>query len=173
LWCADGGVDAIATEVLRRAVSLRAADVSHASALAAVAAGPPAVAVDRSGDSCVYYAPLANVQTLTLNAVINDPLSLSKSLAASPRASTVQLRWDGTGLDQWDLLRAVASEVSGEDGTAEWRRVRRVRLEVDFVPAEPDPEAATRCVCALFPQARYASWGSSGPPRTTLLSLLP
>jgi hypothetical protein len=175
LWCADGGVDAVAVAVLRRAVSLRAADVSHASALAAVAADPPVVAVDRSGDPCMYYAPLANVQRLTLNAIINDPLSLSKSLAASPRASTVELRWEGTGVGQWDLLRAVASAApTGDDSAAGRRmRVRRVRLEVDFVMAEPNPEAAVRCVRALFPRARYASWGSSGPPQTTLLSLLP
>jgi hypothetical protein len=174
LWCADGGVDAVAVAVLRRAVSLRAADVSHASALAAVAAGPPVVvAVNPS----MYHAPLANIRTLALNAIINDPLSLSKSLTTSPRASTVTLRWGGTGLDQWDLLRAVASNAPPgreEEGAAEWRRVRRVRLEVDFIMAEPDPEAAVRCVRALFPRVRYASWSLSGLMHNhTMLPLLP
>jgi hypothetical protein len=176
LWSTGKKVDAVAVAVLRRAVLLRAVDVSHASALAAIATGPPVVAVDRIVDPCMYYAPLVNLQTLTLYSVINDPLSLSKSLAASPRAATVQLRWDGTGCGQWDLLRAVVSLAAPQDEEAAGRcmRVRRVRLEVGFVLDQlPPAAAAVRCVRALFPRARYATWSTSGPPYTTLLSLLP
>jgi hypothetical protein len=54
--------DPVAVAVLRRAVSLRAADVSHASALAAIAAGSHAIAVDCNVDPCMHYAPLANLQ---------------------------------------------------------------------------------------------------------------
>jgi hypothetical protein len=196
-WSTGGeNADPVAVAVLRRAVSLRAADVSHASALAAIAAGSHAiavdcnvdpcmhyaplanlqklVAVDRTGDSCMHFAPLAHVQNLTLNAVINDPLSLAEPLAASPRASTVKLRWEGSGHGQWDLLRAVASAALPSDDSAAGRcmRVRRVRLEVECVLAEPDPEAAVRCVRALFPRARYASWSLRGDDYP-LLPLLP
>jgi hypothetical protein len=51
-WWADDGVDAVALAILRRAVSLRAADVSHASALAAIAAGPVA-SIDSSEDAAI------------------------------------------------------------------------------------------------------------------------
>jgi hypothetical protein len=90
-WCTDDGVDPVAVAVVRRAVALRAAHVSHASALAAIAAGPVA-GVGSTGDPRTYaplakYAPLANVQPLTLSAVATDAASLSTTLAATPRVS--------------------------------------------------------------------------------------
>jgi hypothetical protein len=169
VWWGGDGVDAvIAIAVLRRAVSLRAVDVSHASALAAITAG--SVAGADGGERCVS-APLANVQTLTLTGAANDAAGLAKIVAALPRASAVRLRWTGSAPELprlWDLFPAAAA--SGEEG-AGWRRVRRVRLEVDSGIAAPDPKAVARCVRALFPRARYASWCANGAPDVQLLPL--
>jgi hypothetical protein len=168
LWWADGMADAVAVAVLRRAVSLRAVDVSHASALAAIAAGPVA-AVD-IGDPCVF-APLANVQTLTLHAVDTDAASLATALAAAPRASTMQLRWSRFGHRLWDFLRAVASAVPPDAGL---HRVRRVRLQAIFCDRhKPDPKVAAPCIRVLFPRARYASFQCGGLPDVQLLPQSP
>jgi hypothetical protein len=155
LWWADGDkLDAVVVAILRRAVSLRVAEVPHASALAAVAAGP--VADVCHGDLCMY-APLANIQALTLIDVSNDPARLHKVFAAAPHASTIRLRW-GYCHRLWDVLLAVASAASDEEKAGR-RRVRRVRIEVNFCDEQsPDPEAAARCIRALFPRARYASF---------------
>jgi hypothetical protein len=155
LWWADGvKVDAVAVAVLRRAVALRAAHVPHASALAAVSAG--AVSGVGDGDPCIF-APLANIQSLALIDVANDPASLHKILTAAPHASTIRLRW-GYCHRLWDLLRAVASAASDREKAGR-RRVRRVRIEVNFCDEQrPDPEAAARCIRALFPRSRYASF---------------
>jgi hypothetical protein len=168
LWCAGDGVDAVAVAVLRRAVSLRAVNVSHASALATIAMGP---VVDVGDGDTGMSAPLSHVRTLTLYAVETDPASLSKTVAASPRASVVQLQWSGSALlsQLWDLLRAVASAASGEVG-AGWCRVRRVRLDMAYFSAPPDPEEAGRCVRALFPRVRYASWSAFGSLDVQLLT---
>jgi hypothetical protein len=160
LWWSGDGVDAVAVAVLRRGVSLRAIHVSHASALAAIASGPVGM-----------HAPLSNVRALTLAAVANDPVSLATTLAASPRASAIKLRWRNSAPGLWDLLHAVASAASGEEAAGR-RRVRRVRLDVDEVDellTAPEPEAAARCLRALFPHARYASWGANGLPDVQLL----
>jgi hypothetical protein len=150
IWWVDDAMDAvIAVAVLRRAVSLRAVQVSHASALAAITAG--SVAGADGGETCVS-APLANVQTLTLTGAANDAAGLAKIVAASPRASAVRLRWTGSAPELprlWDLFPAAAA--SGEEG-AGWRRVRR-------------------CVRALFPRTRYASWCANGAPDVQLLPL--
>jgi hypothetical protein len=168
VWWVDDGMDAvIAVAILRRAVSLRAVQVSHASAVAAIAAGP----VGGVGDPGIC-APLSNVQTLTLTGAANDAAGLAKIVAASPRASAVRLRWTGSAPELpwlWDLFHAAASAAPGE-GAAGWRRVRRVRLEMD--PSRwttPDPTEAARCVRALFPRARYASWGAHGVPDVQVL----
>jgi hypothetical protein len=107
VWCTGDQVDAVAVAVLRRAVSLRAVNVSHATVLAAIAAGPVADVGD--GGLCVY-APLAKLQTMTLNAVATDAVSLCKTLDASPHVSAVSLRW---------------SELSQPYGTFCTRRRRR------------------------------------------------
>jgi hypothetical protein len=176
-WWGDGNDvdDAVAVAILRRAVGLRAADVSHASALAAIAAGPVA-SIDSCGGAIIpplpscMSAPLSNVKTLTLTAVANDPVSLAATRAASPRVSALTLRWNGTAPRLWSLLRttAAASAVSGADGTR-WHRVRRVDFDVDssVIIAAPNPEAP-QCVRALFPRARYASWGATGSPHMAL-----
>jgi hypothetical protein len=169
-WCTDDGPDAVAVAVLRRAVSLRAVRVSHASLLAAIDAGPvPAV----GNGNPHAYAPLATVQALRLYAVATDAASLSKTLAASPRASAVQLRWNQSAsgrLQLLDLFHAAASMPSGDEvAAAECRRVRRVRLDVDFNVVSFDAEEAVRCVLALFPRARYASWGAGEVPDVQLL----
>jgi hypothetical protein len=103
------------------------------------------------------HAPLSTVQTLTLAAVVNDAESLATTLAASPRVSALKLQWGGTAPSElWDLLREVSSAAPpGEESAAGWRGVRRVHLEVSRTIAGFDPEAAARCVHALFPQARY------------------
>jgi hypothetical protein len=147
-WWAGDGVDAVAVALLRRAVSLRAAQVSHASALAAIAAGP-AADVAGSGD-----LPLSSVQTLTLGAIINDPVSLTTTLAASPGVSAVGLRWTHSASEVWDLLRAAASAAPLRVEDRGLRRVRRVQLEVNRA-IRFDSHAAAQCVRALFPRARY------------------
>jgi hypothetical protein len=170
LWCAGYGADAVAVAVLRRAVSLRAVHVSHASALAAIAAGPTAGA-DSSGHPS-SYPPLSHVQTLTLIAVATDAASLTTIVAASPRASVVQLRWSGSApvpSQVLNILLAAASASSGEKGGVGWRRVRRVRLDMDYYSAAPDIQEAARCVLALFPRARYASWRARGSSDVQLL----
>jgi hypothetical protein len=101
------------------------------------------------------YAPLANVQTMTLNAVATDAASLCKSLEASPHVSTISLGW-GDLLQPWDLFfHAAASATTNEAAVAGQRRVRRVQLGC---AGEVDPAEAARCVRALFPRARSASW---------------
>jgi hypothetical protein len=155
-WSAGQGADAVAVALLRRAVPLRAAHVTHASALAAIAAGPVASDGGRVGDPTMH-APLSTVQTLTLAAVVNDAESLATTLAASPRVSALKLQWGGTAPSElWDLLREVSSAAPpGEESAAGRRGVRRVHLEVSRTIPGFDPEAAARCVHALFPQARY------------------
>jgi hypothetical protein len=133
--------------------------VSHASALAAIAEGPP---------DGVDSAPLSGVKTLTLSAVANDPVSLAKTLAASPRASTIKLRRSGSDSGLWDLLHTAASAGPPGEGGARRHHMRRVHFEMDFVIAVSDPDAATPCIRALFPRVRYASWGASGLPHTAL-----
>jgi hypothetical protein len=162
LWCAGGdAVDAVAVAVLRRAVSLRAVDVSHASALAAIAAGH----VDGSGsngDSHIHtvFVPLSNVQRLALTAIGDDSVGLATTL-----------RWSGYTSELWDFLRAVASVALSGDAAAETRRrVRRVYFEVGHAMAAPDPEVAARCVRALFPRVRYTWWGAFGSPHMALFS---
>jgi hypothetical protein len=167
VWSGGDGVDTLAVAVVRRAVSLRAAHVSHASAVAAIAAGSVASVGDGDLGTCT---PLANVRTLTLTGVANDVASFSKVMAASPRATTVRLRWTGSAPELpwlWDLFHAAASVFSGEDA-AGWRRVRRVCLKMDY-PAAPEPTEAARCVRALFPRARYASWSANGVPDVQIL----
>jgi hypothetical protein len=154
VWCTGDKVDAVAVAVLRRAVSLRAVNVSHASALAAIEAGPVADVGD--GGLCMC-APLANLQTMTLNAVATDAASLCKTLDASPHVSTVSLRWSDLS-QPWDLLHAAASATSTEAVTGR-RRVRRVRLvDVNLYAIAFDPDQPARSVLALFPRARHASW---------------
>jgi hypothetical protein len=158
-WVASFGAGTVAVAILRRAVSLRAAHVLHAIALAATAAGPVAsvaTGITPHVSQCTR-APLSNVKSLTIAAVVDDPTSLVKILAASPRASAVRLRWDGSGPGLLGLLHAAASAASTSAG---WRRVRRVHIDVYFI-VRPHPEVA-RCVRALFPRARYASWGTNG-----------
>jgi hypothetical protein len=59
---------------------------------------------------------------------------------------------------------------SGDEvAAAECRRVRRVRLDVDFDVVGFDADEAVRCVLALFPRARYASWGAGEVPDVQLL----
>jgi hypothetical protein len=166
-WRGDDRAVAVAVAVLRRAVSLRAAHVSHASALAAIAAGPVSGAGSCFEGSSVY-APLSHVQTLTLAPADNDPVGLFKILKASPCASAVRLRWDGFPPALWDFLHAVASEASGEERSG-FRSVRRVRLDVYYSRVAPSTEAA-RCVRALFPRARHASWCTNGSHGVQLLS---
>jgi voltage-gated potassium channel Kch len=169
LWWADGGVDAVAVAVLRRAVSLRAADVSHASALAAIAAAAgPVTGLGSNGDPHIF-APLSNVHRLALTAIVDDPAGLVTTLAAPSRVSAVRLRWSGYTSELWDFLRAVASVSPPGDAAAEARRrVRRVYFEVGHAMAAPDPEVAARCVRALFPRVRYTWWGAFGSPHMAL-----
>jgi hypothetical protein len=165
LWYAD---DAVAVAVLRRAVSLRAVDVSHASARAAVAAGPVAD-IGSSGNPCTFFAPFANVQMLALYAVGKDAASLSKTLAAAPHASTIELDWGPFGPRPWDVLRTVASAASGEN-LAGRCRVRRVRIGGSCrAEYRPDPDEAARCIRAVFPRARYASFCVDELPDVQLL----
>jgi hypothetical protein len=165
-WCAGDGPDVVAVMVLRRALSLRAVHASHASALAAIEMGP----VAGVGDG--VCAPLATVQGLKFYAVATDAASLSETVAASPRASAVQLRWNQSAsgrLQLRDLFDAAAASTASVEKGAGWRRVRRVRLDVDFFVFGFEPEAATQCVLALFPRARYASWGAYSVPDVQLL----
>jgi hypothetical protein len=168
-----GTANAVAVAILRRALSLRAAHVSHASALAAVEEGPVA-SVHSNGDATVplsppsMQTPLSNIQTLTVAAVTVDPASLVKILTASPRLAAVRLQWDGAAPGFWGLLHAAASAAAlGEEEGARWRRVRRVGLDVYF-SAAMNPTEAARCVCALFPRARYASWTTNRLPEMQL-----
>jgi hypothetical protein len=165
-WCAGDGPDVVAVAVLRRALSLRAVHVSHASALAAIEMGPV------TGVGGGVDAPLATVQGLKFYAVATDAASLSETVAASPRASAVQLRWNRSAsgrLQLRDLFDAAAASTASVEEGAEWRRVRRVRLDVDFFVFGFEPEAATQCVLTLFPRARYASWGAYSVPDVQLL----
>jgi hypothetical protein len=170
VWLAGEGADAVAVALLRRAVSLRAVHVSHASALAVIAAGPVA-SVNNVGDPRAH-APLSNVQRLTLVAVATDAASLATTLAASPFASLIQLQWSTSAplLSQvLELLPAAASASSGEKGGPGWRRVRRVRLDMAYFSVAPNIVDAARCVRTLFPRARYASWSAFGSLDVQLL----
>jgi hypothetical protein len=174
LWWGFDAVNEVAIAVLRRAVSLRAVDVSHASALAAVAAGSLA-SEDAAAlpSSLRMHAPLSKVQRLVLCVGGDDIASFATTLAASPRASAVQLWWRGPAVEQsrlWDLFYAAASAALGEGG-AEWRSVRKVCLDLDSSIIAPDPNEAARRVRALFPRARYASWWANGVPDVQLPSL--
>jgi hypothetical protein len=169
-WTYDGGErEAVAVEILRRAVSLRAADVSHVSALAAIAAGPVAGLGGEDAaalpSSLRMHAPLSNVRRLALNVRDDDAARLDTTLSASPRATVVRLR---TSLRQTrDFFHAAASAASGEGG-AGWCSVRRVRLDLNFSNIASDPNEAARRVRAVFPRARYASWWANGVPDVQL-----
>jgi hypothetical protein len=176
-WLGSPTADPFVVAILRRAVSLHTAFVLHASALAAVVAGP--IVDIGCGEAATVHpllpcmcAPLSNVRALTLAAVggdTDDPTAtLVTILAASPRVSAFRLWWFGSAPMLWGLLHAVASAVSHEAG-AGWHRVRRVRIDVNDPEDMPDRETTARCVRALFPRARYASWGANGWPDVELL----
>jgi hypothetical protein len=149
-WPADDALDAVAVALLRRAVFLRAAHVSYASALVAIAAGP--VADDGDPNLC---APLSSVRALTLTEVVDDATSLATTLAASSRVSALTLQWGGTAPELCDLLRAVASAApSGAEEAAPGYRVRRVDLKLDCDVAVFESQAAEECILALFPRTR-------------------
>jgi hypothetical protein len=165
-WMASAKVDPFAVAVLRRAVSLRAAVVSHASALAAIAAGPvagvdsgAAVTPPLSLSPCMYAPPLSNVQTLTLTGIGYDSeaaANLVTTPAASLGVSALRLWWFHGAAKLRIMLRALASTASHETGVG-WFRVRRMRIHVNHREDVPDPEAAARDIRALFPRARHAS----------------